>query len=241
MNRVIPDEDIQELLDALDAAIACYRCGTPGRLHLTPLDVYAAGEQYPDGTIFDNPPPANWQSRDDDPGMDVTLFCSRHNCSVYTQTHKEYALLDTAGGTLPKPPNRKRPAPPFGIYKGWKIFNRMHRTPRLRDDCLANVRNPALLFLTESRDGGCLLTSDTTSKYPDYWELLKEVFDKSARYGGKVWVLAVGAEEPLTEPEELKKPCYGFAVDTTARTLELTERGDALRMFRDAVSRLTQP
>ena len=47
--------------------------------------------------------------------------------------------------------------------------------------------------------------------------------------------------EPLTEPEELKKPCYGFAVDTTARTLELTERGDALRMFRDAVSRLTQP
>ena len=241
MNRVIPDEDIQELLDALDAAIACYRCGTPGRLHLTPLDVYAAGEQYPDGTIFDNLPPANWQSRDDDPGMDVTLFCSRHNCSVYTQPHKDYALLDTARGTLPKPPNRKRPAPPFGIYKGWKIFNRMHRTPRLPDDCLANVRNPALLFLTESRDGGCLLTSDTTSKYPDYWELLKEVFDKSARYGGKVWVLAVGAEEPLTEPEELKKPCYGFAVDTTARTLELTERGDALRMFRDAVSRLTQP
>ena len=241
MNRVIPDEDIQELLDALDAAIACYRCGTPGRLHLTPLDVYAAGEQYPDGTIFDNLPPANWQSRDDDPGMDVTLVSSRHNCSVYTQTHKEYALLDTAGGTLPKPPNRKRPAPPFGIYKGWKIFNRMHRTPRLPDDCLANVRNPALLFLTESRDGGCLLTSDTTSKYSDYWELLKEVFDKSARYGGKVWVLAVGAEEPLTEPEELKKPCYGFAVDTTARTLELTERGDALRMFRDAVSRLTQP
>lgn len=238
---MIPDEEILELLDALDAAIACYRCGTPGRLHLTPLDVYAAGEQYPDGTIFDNLPPANWQSRDDDPGMDVTLFCTRHNCSVYTQTHKEYALLDTAGGTLPKPPNRKRPAPPFGIYKGWKIFNRMHRTPRLPDDCLADVRNPALLFLTASRDGGCLLTSDTTSKYPDYWELLKEVFDKSTRYGSKVWVLAVGAEEPLTEPEELKKPCYGFAVDTTARTLELTERGDALRMFRDAVSRLAQP
>lgn len=241
MNHVIPDEEILELLDALNAAIACYRCGTPGRLHLTPLDVYAAGEQYPDGTIFDDLPPADWQSRDDDPGMHVTLFCARHNCSVYTQTHKEYALLDTAGGTLPKPPNRKRPAPPFGIYKGWKIFNRMHRTPRLPDDCLADVRNPALLFLTESRDGGCLLTSDTTSKYPDYWELLKEVFEKSTRYGGKVWVLAVGAEEPLTEPEELKKPCYGFAVDTTARTLELTERGDALRMFRDAVSRLTQP
>lgn len=241
MNHVIPDEEILELLDALNAAIACYRCGTPGRLHLTPLDVYAAGEQYPDGTIFDDLPPADWQSRNDDPGMDVTLFCARHNCSVYTQTHKEYALLHTAGGTLPQPLGHKRPAPPFGIYKGWKIFNRMHRTPRLPDDCLADVRNPALLFLTESRDGGCLLTSDTTSKYPDYWELLKEVFEKSTRYGGKVWVLAVGVEEPLTEPEELKKPCYGFAVDTTARTLELTERGDALRMFRDAVSHLTQP
>lgn len=240
MNRVIPDEEIQELLDALDAAIACYRCGTPGRLHLTPLDGYAASEQYPDGTIFDDLPPANWQSRDDDPGMHVTLFCARHNCSVYTQTHKEYALLDTAGGTLPQPLGHKRPAPPFGIYKGWQIFNRMHRVPSLPDNCLADVRNPALIFLEKGWDGHCLLTSDTTSKYPDYWELLKEVFDKAAWYGGKVWVLAVGAEDPLTESEELKKPCYGFVVDATARTMELTECGDALRMFRDAVSRLAQ-
>ena len=74
-NRVL--EDPKGLLAALQQAQQTRRHGFANRLHLTPLDVYAAGEQYPDDMSDSDIPEANWQARDDDPGMTTDAFLLR--------------------------------------------------------------------------------------------------------------------------------------------------------------------
>ena len=231
-------KDPKGLLAALQQAQQTRRRGFANRLHLTPLDVYAAGEQYPDDMSGSDIPEANWQARDDDPGMTTDMFCYRHKGSVYTQTHRELKLLDSAGGTLPQPPGHKKPAPPFGLFEGWTIYNRMHCPPDLSaDNYLDGVRNPALLVLHQYFDGSYFMDDSSTRKYPTYWELLKNIFTCNVTYKAKTWVLAVAVENPMECPEkDLKKHCYGFAVDDCASTLELTEGADAMAMFYAALS-----
>lgn len=231
MESLYRDAD-DALLAAMDYAIAHRRRGFPGRLHLTPLDAYAASEQYPDDVQSTDIPKANWQCRDDDPGMTQDLFLTRHNGRVYNYSRRALRLLDTADGTLPQPPGHKKPSPAFGLYKGWRLINRRHSAETL---CvLDDVRNP-LLMVTEQRRNGCFGEySTTTAKYPNYWELVKEVFALPGRDTAKLWVLAAAVEGELDADDparDLLNPCFGFALDCTARTMEITEGADALEMY----------
>lgn len=219
------------------------RRGFAGRLHLTPLDVYRAGEMYQDEDFcaqyenFPDVPRAIWSSRDDDPGMYTDMFCYRHGSGVYTQSRKEWKLLDTAGGTLPAPPGGKRPIRPFGLYKGWKIYNRLHCLPPLYSDAYVDdERNPLLLILAENAQGDYRLLHDNMPKWRNYWEMLKQVFTQDSRVGKRVWVLGIGVEQLECPEEDFKKPhCWGFFIDNHAHTLELTEGADALEMLAAAL------
>ena len=212
-------------------------------MHLTPLDIYRAGEMYQDDDFrreyknLPDAPRAIWSSRDDDVGMYTDMFCYRHGSNVYTQNRKEWKLLDTACGTLPAPPGGKKLTQPFGLYKGWKIHNRLHRLPMLYSDAYVDgERNPLLLVFAQNAQGNLRIFDDNMPKWRNYWEMLKEVFTELGRMGKKMWVLGIGVEK-LEEPEEdFKKPhCWGFAIDNRTHTLELTEGADALEMLAAAL------
>ena len=67
--------DPERILAAAELNIAHRRRGFPGRVHLSPLDVYTASEQYQDKDFrsdYNNMPDmprAIWSSHDDDIGM----------------------------------------------------------------------------------------------------------------------------------------------------------------------------
>ena len=235
--------DPARILTAAEQNIGPRRRGFAGRVHLTPLDIYRAGEMYQDDDFrreyksLPDAPRAIWSSRDDDVGMYTDMFCYRHGSNVYTQSRKEWKLLDTAGGTLPAPPGGKKLTQPFGLYKGWKIYNRLNRLPMLYSDAYEDgERNPLLLVFAQNAQGNLRIFDDNMPKWRNYWEMLKEVFTELGRMGKKVWVLGIGVEK-LEEPEEdFKKPhCWGFAIDNRTHTLELTEGADALEMLAAAL------
>lgn len=227
--------DPERILAAAELNIAHRRRGFPGRVHLSPLDVYTASEQYQDEDFrseYNNMPDlprAIWSSRDDDVGMYTEMFCTRHNGHIYDRDHKEWKLLDTAGGTLSSPPGGKQPVPPFGVYKGWKIHNRLHQRPP--DACFDDERNPLVLLFVQDARGEYQLVNDTLPKYPNYWEALKEIFTKDGRLGKKVWALALGTGSLECPEEDFRKICWGYAIDNRTHTLELTEGADALAML----------
>lgn len=235
--------DPERILAAAEQNMGPRRRGFAGRVHLTPLDIYRAGEMYQDRDFraeYSNMPDvsrANGSSRDDDIGMYTDMFCYRHGSNVYTQSRKEWKLLDTAGGTLPAPPGGKRPVPPFGVYKGWRLYNRLHCLPPLYSDVWCDgERNPLLLILARDARGGYRLLDDTLPRWRNYWEALKQVFTCDSRVGKKVWVLIIGVEQLECPEQDLAKPhCWGFAIDHHAHTLELTEGADALEMLAAAL------